>query len=120
MVEFVKQVQSDKRERLLDEADERGYLTLERILEAFPEAEEEGVEAEEKSSTGGMCDDGPDLSRIPINDSVSLYFREMSHVPLLTYDEEVELAKQLERGKEAQHQLAENGHNPEEKAQLKR
>ncbi len=148
MVEFVKQLQSRTIQWLLEEADERGYLTLEQVLEAFPEAEndidqledlfvylcdqgievydneeeaeEERAKAEEDSTADGRCDAGPDLSPIPVNDSVSLYFREMSHVPLLTYEEEVELAKKLERGKEAQHQLAENGHNPEEKAKLKR
>jgi RNA polymerase primary sigma factor len=60
------------------------------------------------------------LSSIATDDSISLYFREMSHVPLLTYDEEVELAKRLERGREARHQLARDGHDPQERARLER
>jgi RNA polymerase primary sigma factor len=71
---------------------------------------------DEKSNQG----DGADLSRIPIDDAVGLYFAEMSEVPLLTHDEEVALAKQLERGQEARRYLSSNGHEPEERAHLER
>jgi RNA polymerase primary sigma factor len=136
---------------LLDKADEQGYLTLDQISEAYPEAESEaalvsalealfatlyerGVEvydsedvAREHRVTLELNDDGngvhssaPDLSGISVRDGISLYFKEMSHVPLLTREEEVELAKRLDQGRRAQHQLAHNGHDPEERARLKR
>jgi len=132
---------------LLDEAEEKGYLILDDILEAFPEAEEDlaqledlfaylyaqGIEiydseeeaeereakAEEKTGEEGNGS-GLDLSSIAADDAISLYFKEMSHIPLLTPEEEVELAKRLEQGREAQYELARDGHNPEERARLKR
>jgi RNA polymerase primary sigma factor len=61
-----------------------------------------------------------DLTSTPVDNAVGLYLKEVSGVPLLTQEEEVELAKQLERGKEAQHQLSNDGHVPQEKARLKR
>jgi len=59
-----------------------------------------------------------DLLGISVNDPVSLYFTEMSRVPLLTYEQEVALAKAIEKGEEAEQKLQQNGHDPEEKAEL--
>ncbi len=42
-----------------------------------------------------------DLSNVPIDDSVGLYFREMGQQQLLTADEEVQLAKEIESGRDA-------------------
>ncbi|HDQ72122.1 MAG TPA: sigma-70 family RNA polymerase sigma factor [Chloroflexi bacterium] len=135
---------------LLDEAEEQGYLTTEQIKEVFPEAEEnieqleaffillqdrgieiyydEEEEAEEEDEDGdeelvaGIAGEARvvNLSGIPIDDSISLYFNEMSHVPLLSYEEEVALAKQMERAREAQVQLSNNSHGEDEKAELER
>jgi len=131
---------------LLDEANERGYLTLDQILDVFPEAEEDLAQLEElfaylydqgievydseeeaeeerarlEEELGGDEDRNGDfdLGGIAADDTVSLYFREMSRVPLLTQEEEIELAKRLEQGREAQRQLARNGHDPQERARL--
>ena len=46
-----------------------------------------------------------DLSNVPIDDSVGLYFREMGQQDLLTADEEVQLAKEIEAGREAAERL---------------
>jgi RNA polymerase primary sigma factor len=133
---------------LLDEAEERGYLTLDDMLEAFPEAESnlaqlealfaylydhgidiyesedaverEMAEAAEEPSENGSRNSAPDLSDIAADDAISLYFKEMSQVPLLTREQEVKLAKRLERGREARHQLARNGHDPREQVRLER
>jgi RNA polymerase primary sigma factor len=43
-----------------------------------------------------------DLSNVPIDDSVGLYFREMGQQSLLSADEEVQLAKEIEAGREAE------------------
>ena len=43
-----------------------------------------------------------DLSNVPIDDSVGLYFREMGQQQLLTAEEEVHLAKEIEAGREAE------------------
>ncbi len=42
-----------------------------------------------------------DLSNVPIDDSVGLYFREMGQQSLLSAEEEVTLAKEIEAGNEA-------------------
>ena len=148
MEEFKLQEQSNRIQWLLDEADERGYITLDEILEAFPEAEddlaqledlfaylhdqgidiydgekeaeEERGRAEEEPGGDGDRSGAFDLSGIAADDTVSLYFKEMASVPLLTREEEVELAKRLERGREARRQLARSGHDPQERARLKR
>ncbi len=49
------------------------------------------------------------LDGIGIDDTVALYLREMSRVPLLTTEEEVSLAKRIEAGREAAARLAEEG-----------
>jgi RNA polymerase primary sigma factor len=132
-------------EWLLDKADEQGYLTIGEIMEAFPEAEEdlsvledlfaylqeqeiEVVESEEEmigvdlenADPGDDSDDEEtsDLSDISIDNAVSLYFREMGREPLLTREQEVELAKKMEHGKEAKQKLDQDGHNPEERERL--
>ena len=145
----LKQRESGKVQWLLDEAEEQGYLTLEDISEAFPEAEDDlervedvfarlhnqGVEIydsveeaedalseeegfdmteEEEEET----DETADLSEIAADNSISLYFSEMSQVPLLKREEEIALAKQFERGREARELLQENGHGPEERDEL--
>jgi RNA polymerase primary sigma factor len=140
--------QSNKIQGLLDEAQEQGYVTLDDILETFPEAEDdlaqlenlfaclydEGIdvydneeEAEEdiakaKQEPGGNEDGngGFDLSDIAADDTISLYFKEMSQTPLLTREEEVKLAKQMERGREARHRLSRNGHEPQGRTRLNR
>ena len=148
MEEFELQEQSHRIRWLLDEADERGYLTLDEILEAFSEAkddtaafttqleqlfaylcdhgiavydsEDEAMAANAEPGEAGGRGDAPDLTGIATDDTIGLYFGEMGRVPLLTREEEVELAQRLDRGREAQRQLARNGHDPQERARLQR
>jgi RNA polymerase primary sigma factor len=50
-----------------------------------------------------------DLSSVPIDDSVGLYFREMGQQQLLSAEEEVQLAKEIEAGRAAEDHLWDNG-----------
>jgi len=93
---------------------------LETILEemqaagvAIYESEEDADAADDDGlSSGAFFDDAPhaaplfDLSNVPIDDSVGLYFREMGQQGLLSADEEVQLAKEIEAGRDAEIQLA--------------
>ena len=47
-----------------------------------------------------------DLSNVPIDDSVGLYFREMGQQGLLTAEEEVRLAMEIEAGNEVEERMA--------------
>ncbi len=62
--------------------------------------------------------DRADPSRIPVDASLSLYFQQMSRVPLLSRDEEIELAKRIERGRKAHKVLAEGDPASEQIARL--
>jgi len=96
---------------------------LETILEELQKNEiaiyesEEAVALVAASGDGvngsGFYDERPhaaplfDLSNVPIDDSVGLYFREMGQQGLLSAEEEVQLAKEIEAGREAEIQLQE-------------
>ncbi len=116
---------------LLEKADLKGQIDLTDLQEiipqsgAFPEKVEEVVEelesqgveiiyAEEEDElddedTGltSETDLDPSLGfeRVPSEDTISLYLREMSRVPLLNMEQEVNLAQRYEAGKAARAQL---------------
>jgi len=118
---------------LLEKGDFQGYVTHVEILRVFPEAEDEddrlerletyfrgaGIEVYAEISDvpphmraeTEFTDGEPfDLSEISSDDTVGLYLKEMARVPLLNTEEEVDLAKRIERGKAAQaHLMGLNG-----------
>jgi RNA polymerase primary sigma factor len=59
-----------------------------------------------------------DLSNVPIDDSVGLYFREMGQQSLLSADEEVYLAKEIEAGRAAAETLEDGEPTPDEQDEL--
>jgi RNA polymerase primary sigma factor len=72
---------------------------------------EEDIEGDDEFdfvSTADFGDDDPsfDLSGISSDDTVGLYLKEMARVPLLTTEEEVDLARRLEQGNIASEHLA--------------
>ncbi len=96
---------------------EDNLMLLETILEEIQsagiimyESEEDAEFAASEGSgdgvvDGGFLQDAPhaaplfDLSNVPIDDSVGLYFREMGQQQLLSAEEEVQLAKEIEAGR---------------------
>ncbi|MEA3339351.1 MAG: sigma-70 family RNA polymerase sigma factor [Chloroflexota bacterium] len=134
-------------DELLERAEVQGYLTTDDILDLLPEAEEtleqledvfillheSGIEvyddedeAEEERQAlrvaggdhGTNGGDGYDLNRISSSDTVGLYLREMSRVPLLTIEEEVRLAKAVEVGRGARDILSNDGSDPQQRQKL--
>jgi RNA polymerase primary sigma factor len=140
----------DPARELVEKAEEQGYLTVEDVLELFPEAEKnlpqledllmylysEGIEIiseeeesqedaaetkdEEAATEAEMQEEVFDLSGISSDDSISLYLKEMASVPLLKAEEEVRLAKQLERGRLAMRRLERDGLTLPERERLLR
>jgi RNA polymerase primary sigma factor len=109
----------DKAERLIQKGKERGYITYSEILREFPHVEDDVQyldELYERFTTagidileGGMLEDGADEYLATRNikgrdssgyDSIQIYLREIGQYPLLTGNEEKELAKRIESGDE--------------------
>ena len=130
--------------QLLQLGRERGYVTDDDIVERLPEAEEDAglgkmlaarFEAEdiefirENRGKGGDENDAIDdlvyarpanLEGIDSDDTISLYFREVGSVPLLTREEEVALAMRIERGRLADGELREAEHERKVRRELQR
>ena len=114
---------------LLEKADVQGYLTTEDILEFYTwgkveddkvndlmvELRHQGVEIteEDDESNLGEMGNAPDritdpffmFDHIAPEDIVGLYLKEMSRVPLLTFDEEVGIARRIDQGRQAKQLL---------------
>ena len=69
---------------------------------------QESVESKERSA----------LRAVDAGDSLAHYLTHIGRVPLLSRDEEVELAKRIERGQVARDELAEGGHPAQRAADL--
>ncbi len=135
--------------RLIEIGRERGFLTYDQISETLSESEdlspeqmediyhllrEEGIQVVDKGKTldeetvepivgdTGLSDDELSSVEGPIDDSVRMWLREIGRTRLLTFDEEVRLAKRMEAGEKAKKILQEKGPklSEEEKRRLQR
>jgi len=111
---------SERLDQLLSLGRSRGFVTPRDIVKCLPEVKESSrllalvrsrLAAADVELYGGTpvapgADDPSDLPHasfdgIDSDDTVSLYFREVGHIPLLTREEEVALAKRIEHGRAA-------------------
>ncbi len=61
-----------------------------------------------------------DLANIDTDDTIGLYLKEVSRVPLLNAEEEVDLAQRIERGRMAREELARGNVSPRRRHDLRR
>ncbi|MBN1565749.1 MAG: sigma-70 family RNA polymerase sigma factor [Anaerolineae bacterium] len=87
-------------EAVLDELDELG-IELRQSEEDEPASDLEQRETEFQSEEEGQDPGVGDINAVSADDPVGLYFRQMAQEPLLTAQEEIELAKRIELGREA-------------------
>jgi RNA polymerase primary sigma factor len=134
--------------RLIELGRQKTYVTIDDILHFFPEAEQEVEQLEEAfaallSAGVPFVEDTPTgeppeeelaaaeeaepelalddyLANIDTDDTIGLYLKEVSRVPLLTATEEVDLAQRIENGRIAREELAHGKVSPHRRLELRR
>ncbi|MCK5634286.1 MAG: sigma-70 family RNA polymerase sigma factor [Anaerolineales bacterium] len=77
-------------------------------------------EAESKKESENVLAEVSAIDAIDSGDSVGLYLSQVGRVPLLTRDEEVELAKRIERGRRVRNNMARGPVSPKQRAKFQR
>ncbi len=119
-------------ESLLEKAGLQGYLSADDLIEAFPDAAQDAdrlrvlLSALQRRGVDILDPDEGDASRVPAVDSASdeplhtdayfasddpvgLYLKEMSRVPLLSTEQELDLAMRIEKARNARKTLEDRG-----------
>ena len=131
--------------KLLELGRKKGYVTIDDILQFFPDAEQDIDQLEEAfaalQSAGipyiedtSVLDEpveeelsdldeekiSDDLANIDTDDTIGLYLKEVTRVPLLIASEEVDLAQRIEKGRIAREELAQGTISPKRRIELRK
>jgi RNA polymerase primary sigma factor len=122
---------------LIAKGKKQGFLTASTVMGQVPAAQRDSsilddilndlfergieilydVEAEDSSPTNGLTAallrEDAEMAGLSGEDTIGMYLREMGRVPLLSADEEVLLAQQMERGKLAEPRLTAQDNQPD-------
>ena len=115
---------------LLEKADVQGYLTTEDLMEFYPDVSKDAEHIEavvvalrrhgvdifdgendsdfgdgDSSLLSSELDSFSNLENISSDDTIGLYLKEMSRVPLLNMDEELGIARRIETGRNSKLEL---------------
>ncbi len=113
---------------LLEKADVQGYLTTEDLMEVYPDVSKDaerlsaivlalrrrGVDILDREGEAEFSEEALDSEELPVyadlapissDDTIGLYLKEMSRVPLLSVNEELDLAIAIETGLKARRDL---------------
>ena len=133
--------------KLVELGRQQGFVTYDDILGHFPEAEQDVSQLEEvfasllnaqiayiedddepideaelieeaKEEKAKAISHENRLANIDTKDLLGLYFKDAAHVPLLTAEQELKLAKQIERGRKARQILATGDLRPEKRQEF--
>jgi RNA polymerase primary sigma factor len=110
--------------QLMNRAIEQGFVTLQEIQDIYPDASDRTIEKISlhfQNRGIDVIDETPQvvsaeqvdeieavtsaLDHIAANDTIGLYLKEMARVPLLSVEQELDLAKRIEKGCQAKRRL---------------
>ena len=127
--------------QLVEYGRQKSAVTIDDILRFFPEAEQDfdlledvfsellnagikytedsatDVEDDEEENVPESSDDMPDIDT---DDSIAMYLKDVSQVPLLSAEEEVELAQRIEKGRIAREELSRVNVTSERRLELRK